>query len=297
MRADCSRQKHGGDWREVVLEKDKGFYIMDKYYKSISQEIESKFARVKDLVSNARLASGLWKESIFRDAFKNLLPSRYSVSTGYIKNNNSQKSSKQIDILIHDNVNFRPYFSADNFVVASSESVKAIIEIKSGAFPDDLEKAIENIKSAKDVTDRRITSKSNKRFFPLSCLIFTDSKNWKDLNAFGKALANYKEKIGEKYYPECIIVWNKFVAWTFWGKDNQKAYMQIASIEERQDISIALLLACVEVTLRANSGQKPIGLDWVDYISQEYFDIKNLKIWSKEGIRIGDGVMNISELR
>ncbi len=172
---------------------------MEKYYKSISEEIETKFSRVRDLVPNARVSSGLWKESIFRDMLRNFLPKKFSVSTGYIRNNLTKDSSKQIDILIHDNLNFRSYFAADNFTIAPAESCLAVIEVKSGSVKDDLPKALENIKTAKKVINRKIGS--SKRYFPYSFIIFTESKNWKNVEDFASAIADSEIKINDRDYP------------------------------------------------------------------------------------------------
>ncbi len=165
------------------------------------------------------------------------------------------------------------------------------MEIKTGTKVEDFRNSLEKIINAKNVTNKKIREKFA---LPLGFIIFTDSKIWKDVNAFGNFLIEHKLNLDDSQYPETIIVWNKFVAWTFHGKPGQKTWISIAPIQKHSEISIALLLGCLDCYLMAISRKLPEDQDWSTYLRNNYFDFEKKKyaIWSKEKIRIGEGIID-----
>lgn len=100
-----------------------------KYHQSIVKEIQSLKSRVRNLIGDVHWASdGTWKELVLINYLRRILPSPFSIGSGFIRNNQNELT-KQIDIIIYNN-RFPLLFSEGNFVIAFSESVLGIIEVK-----------------------------------------------------------------------------------------------------------------------------------------------------------------------
>ncbi len=97
------------------------------YRKSISDELLSIKDRVRNFIGSAHWGQdGAYKESILKDLLVKHLPANVNIGTGFVINNN--QVSTQIDIIVYNN---NPVlFKCNDFVVVSSESVLAIIEVK-----------------------------------------------------------------------------------------------------------------------------------------------------------------------
>ncbi|KKS05039.1 hypothetical protein A2W45_01670 [Candidatus Curtissbacteria bacterium RIFCSPHIGHO2_12_41_11] len=123
-----------------------------EFFESFASEIESKFQRIKSLVSH-RVASGDYHEEIIRTVLRNFLSKRYSVKKGFIYKSQSEVS-KQLDILIIDENSPAAYlFQEGDFAIVIPESVIAVMEIKTTLNSNDFDIAIENIASAKKLVE------------------------------------------------------------------------------------------------------------------------------------------------
>lgn len=270
--------------------------LNEHYYKSIGLEIESQFNRVSSLVHNARLASGEWKEQIFRNFLIRYIPKKFGVGRGYIKNPYDNKSSNQIDILIYDKEKYAPYFQDRDFIIIPPEAAIAVIEVKSGTKKNitvgdkvipygDLDAAFKNIQCAKEVTDTNFPGNFQ---FPISFIIFLDSI-WTDFNEFGHCLADWHEAIPENKYPQAIIIWNKYLGWTM---HQEPTGIKIGAIKEDDDISFPFFFGLLTNYLMIYQGIKPAGgKQWSDFMKANFFDFEhpNRDIWHADNIKIGAG--------
>lgn len=99
------------------------------YQKSISDELISIKDRVRNFIDDRHWGEdGRYKEIILSHALRQHLPESVSVGTGFVANNN--RLTKQIDIIVYCN-DFPLMFKQDDFIIAPSESVLGIIEVKS----------------------------------------------------------------------------------------------------------------------------------------------------------------------
>lgn len=121
---------------------------MDYYaaLKRTGKILEGYFDQSKDIFHNG--SKGTVREQIVNKIIRPYLPSCYGLSGGeaFDKEGNT---SKQLDLVVYDSVfsYIVPYM--DNFIQFPCESIYGNIEIKSYLNKDELQKAVENIKSVK----------------------------------------------------------------------------------------------------------------------------------------------------
>lgn len=99
-----------------------------------------------------RSATGLHRERIVESFVRRIAPKSFSIGSGFIYG--ASESSKQIDILVYDTMNFAPLFDEGGYVVVLPESVVEVIEVKSSLDKDQLYGAIDNILSATRLNPR-----------------------------------------------------------------------------------------------------------------------------------------------
>lgn len=118
------------------------------YFESFADEIESKFNRLKLLISHPG-SSGNYHEEILRTVLRNFLSKRYSVKTGFVFKDKDNVSN-QIDILIIDEDEPAGYiFQEGDFAVVIPEAVVATMEVKTTLNAGDFDKAVANTTSVK----------------------------------------------------------------------------------------------------------------------------------------------------
>lgn len=112
------------------------------YQKSISDELISMKDRVRNFIDGHHWGEdGRYKEIILSHTLRQHLPERVSVGTGFVVSDN--ELTKQIDIIVYRD-DFPLMFKQDDFIIAPSESVLGIIEVKSRINTDVGKKAICN---------------------------------------------------------------------------------------------------------------------------------------------------------
>lgn len=102
---------------------------MSKYFEFVSQELLIKLAQIRCYITKHNPTIGVLTEEIVRSFLKNHLPILVNVEQGFIINS-SGKLSKQCDIIIYDSQSFAPLYRVNDIVVVPSESVIAVIEVK-----------------------------------------------------------------------------------------------------------------------------------------------------------------------
>lgn len=103
---------------------------LEKYFSSISDELESLKNRVRHMIQDGHWPTdGEWKESVLRSIIRRSAPSTVSVGRGFVVTR--ERASSQIDVLIYDNAHPVLYRDGDLVFVAPAACVAAI-EVKSG---------------------------------------------------------------------------------------------------------------------------------------------------------------------
>ncbi|PIE46425.1 MAG: hypothetical protein CSA42_08640, partial [Gammaproteobacteria bacterium] len=91
---------------------------------------------------------GKFREKIIVDFLRPFLPECYSIGTGLIFDQ-EDKVSKQIDVVLHDQIFSNVLFKNHDTQLFPFESVYGTIEVKSNLSTEELEKSIKNIVSVK----------------------------------------------------------------------------------------------------------------------------------------------------
>ncbi|USK30842.1 hypothetical protein LIT32_12395 [Bacillus sp. CMF21] len=128
---------------------------LPNYFQSFSSELDIIKNRVRDIIGDKHWASdGSHKEVILKDVLRKFIPSKYEIGSGFILDEQG-RSSKQIDILIYDN-NSPVFFRSDDFVILPRTYVRCIIEVKTDLNKGNaFYKALENLKSAQEVLNKK----------------------------------------------------------------------------------------------------------------------------------------------
>lgn len=112
------------------------------YMATLADEIQAKMNRVRMLVRDQHWGEeGSYKESLVRSMFREFLPKRYEVSTGFVRWWEGQVSG-QLDVVIWDAQATVPIMKEGNFVILPPGGVEAVIEVKSTLSRDTLRDAL-----------------------------------------------------------------------------------------------------------------------------------------------------------
>jgi hypothetical protein len=102
---------------------------MVDYFKLVSDELLIKLNQTKQFIKKHNPTIGILTEEILRSFLKTYLPKSVSVEQGFILSENGD-ISKQCDILIYDSNFYAPFYRINDIVVVPSDSVIAVIEVK-----------------------------------------------------------------------------------------------------------------------------------------------------------------------
>ncbi|MDQ2192975.1 MULTISPECIES: DUF6602 domain-containing protein [unclassified Vibrio] len=148
-----------------------GKSAIDDWVQSISDMIKIS-ANVGSSVSNHSTILGDARESFIRDILENFLPSSIVIGSGQIIDQYEGRS-KQIDIIIYrrDFPVLQTFGSADVYLI---EGVLATIEVKSMLDKENLEMALNNAKSVKDLKPKFVRPSLS---FSLATYFFKDDED------------------------------------------------------------------------------------------------------------------------
>ena len=102
---------------------------MVDYFKLVSDELLIKLNQTRQFIKKHNPTIGLLTEEILRSFLKTHLPKSISVEQGFVLSEEGNLS-KQCDILIYDSNFYAPFYRINDIVVIPSESVIAVIEVK-----------------------------------------------------------------------------------------------------------------------------------------------------------------------
>lgn len=134
---------------------------LNDFQNQLSESFHSKIYLLEKIIGDKHwLTSGTFKETVLISFLNQNLPKRYKAKSGFVifpkqrifivktpedydsMNRSSYIISKQIDILIYDNIESCPVFEDENIVLLAPEAVKGIIEVKGTLNSKHLEVAI-----------------------------------------------------------------------------------------------------------------------------------------------------------
>jgi hypothetical protein len=117
-------------------------------------------------------------EVLLRSFLRRYMPSCYSVDKGFIfgrrEYESSTKHCPEIDILIHDVLNFSPIFQVDDFVIVQAKAVSGIIQVKRTMDIATLRRSMKNVVEGKEHFLRFCSPKSYLSVF--SAAVFFDER-------------------------------------------------------------------------------------------------------------------------
>jgi len=165
-----------------------------KFDESVTDEILALKNRVRNLIGDSHWQKeGEYKEALLRKIINRILPSKYTIGTGFILGKSIKPSIKlkQIDILIFDSMNYPPLLNEnDFFYIVEPESVRAIIEVKTKL---ESTKLINTIIRMNEIGEF-IYENSNDNLKDLFVGIFSfDGNEFEDFNE--DSISNFKKKI------------------------------------------------------------------------------------------------------
>lgn len=125
---------------------------MNNYFDLVNQELLNKLQQIKCFVKNHNPTIGILTEEILRDFLTNYIPKSAEVKQGFIINKQGELS-KQCDIIIFDNINFSPIYKIKDLVIVPSESVIAVIEVKTSVTKSKFEEIIKYFENISKFTE------------------------------------------------------------------------------------------------------------------------------------------------
>lgn len=232
--------------------------ISEDYFRSLAAELKSKFKRVNNFTSHTG-SIGNYHEQALKSVIQQLLPSRFSLKTGFVYYD-QQNVSKQVDILIIDENEPTSYFLQDgDFAIVHPDAVVAAIEVKTKLNKKDLSLASENLASVINVCSNR--NYKNKSF--TVTFIFAYSAPHFSPQGLGKFFENCQIQPFNRY-PMVIFVENNYFLQML-GKDGSNIPRGLHPVrmfgitqEEENLLHISLFLfsirkACEHHSDKANS--------------------------------------------
>lgn len=113
------------------------------YFKDLSDELRAVKNRVRNLIGGAHWPSdGAWKESVIRTIVRQYLPTSMTVGSGFVITPDGV--STQIDLLVCDD-SAPVLFRDGDFVIATADCVRAIVEVKTSLDGQDIHTALSKL--------------------------------------------------------------------------------------------------------------------------------------------------------
>jgi len=129
-------QDAGGVWYGVSASVEDNF-ARRNYLATFSDELLAKSRRIDHLIRHTGTV-GSYREELLRGTIRQLLPTHFQASTGFIEN-----SPRQLDIIVWDAARYAPLFREQDVVVVPREAVRAIVEVKTTLDTSTLDDALE----------------------------------------------------------------------------------------------------------------------------------------------------------
>lgn len=184
----------------------------------IAQKLKIDFDGVTKQIEHNGV-KGSAREDLLKEYLRNLLPNKYSISSGIIIDCN-QTQSKQQDFIIHDALNCPSFFKTNSNTILPIESVYATIEIKSTLNYDTLKQCVENIESVRKLNklpNRNVIRNAYNEQYPLG-FVFAYSSEY-SLEQIQKRLYELNKTVDGRHQISIICVLDKGLIFNVY-KDN-----------------------------------------------------------------------------
>ncbi len=156
--------------------------------KEMFSNLEESIVNRMNIKIEHNLEDGKYREELIRDFLKNIIPSKYSITNGFIIDSDKNMSD-EMDIIIYD-TNYVPPFFKETYSVIPIESVIAVIQVKTTLSKKELAKAVTNLNSID-----RLNSKVGGSIISASGLVLEESRYIKPY----KILVTNKSSLAKKY--------------------------------------------------------------------------------------------------
>lgn len=90
-------------------------------------------------------ASGIYREGLFKDFLRSLLPTAVSVDSGFIYGFDQIPASGQLDVIVWHSAKHAPVYRGHDFVIVPPESVVSVLSVKSRLDNRDLKDGLDNL--------------------------------------------------------------------------------------------------------------------------------------------------------
>ena len=229
-----------------------------EFLKSWSAEINSKANRVRNLIGNAHwLSDGNHKETLIRSFIRTYVPDHLSICHGFVKD--SDRLSKQQDILIVDPSVDPPFLREDDFQVVPQTSVVATIEVKSNFSRETLKIALENVASVKQVV--------KKSTFSCICFCSAEQEPVRLLDTIREVVEQFEDD-----YPTVIASLSEFCCFLKATENGNK----MLNFFESGELSFAIAITDMLEHVRLHLGHAARGT--MSKLIEEFDEIKCRKI-------------------
>jgi hypothetical protein len=119
----------------------------------VVDEMQSSAKRILEYSRN-KSATGLQRERILEAYLRKMMPKAFDIGSGFVYG--KEKSSKQVDLIIYDQLNFAPFFDEGGYKIVLPQSVIHAIEVKSYLDKFSLYQALDNILSVTELNQKTI---------------------------------------------------------------------------------------------------------------------------------------------
>jgi len=127
-----------------------------EFYSADAEVFQAKYKQLEHLIGRGHHgpSEGDYCEDLLREFLRRALPGRYAVDTGFIRRVSEDCSgvppepeiaTPQLDIIVHDSINYAPIFRSGDFVVVRPEAARAVIEVKKCLNSVKLKEAVKTI--------------------------------------------------------------------------------------------------------------------------------------------------------
>lgn len=103
-----------------------------EYHKNTTRQLLSNNNNVRNLI-NHHGEDGRYKEAVLKNMINRFLPEKYKIASGFVirprQDYGQHEASRQIDLMIYDDQS-PIIFREGDFVIATPDSIRAIIEVK-----------------------------------------------------------------------------------------------------------------------------------------------------------------------
>jgi len=121
--------------------------VFNKYWDLRMRSATARLEAAKQLIEH-NPTRGSTAENALRNLLREFLPQRCGIGGGFVLAANG-KLSRQIDIIIFDQLEAAPLYRDGDVVIVSPDSTYVVVEVKSDLKAEKLEEAFDNINSVK----------------------------------------------------------------------------------------------------------------------------------------------------